>query len=279
MIKVFDCFTFFNELDLLEFRLKLLDNYVDTFVICESNYTHSGKLKPYYFHENKERYKKWEHKIVYLPLEQSIEDLKFNQVNYYTPTDGSWILENQQRMSLSYCAEMVGDSDVVLLGDLDEIPNPEAVFVLRSGGMLNPAVHSAVSLSMLFHYYYMNCQMEGYDRNWNGTVACTGKYFKEKGPQRLRDDRNHLPVLPSAGWHFSYLGGLEKIRTKIESFAHTEFNRDDIKSDENILEAIQNGIDIFRRQGISYRFVSVDSYPDYLKSLMLEYPQFIKNVS
>jgi beta-1,4-mannosyl-glycoprotein beta-1,4-N-acetylglucosaminyltransferase len=216
---------------------------------------------------------------VYLPLEQSIEDLKFNQVNYYTPTDGSWILENQQRMALSYCAEMVEDSDVILLGDLDEIPNPEAVFVLRSGGMLNPAVHSAVSLSMLFHYYYMNCQMEGYDRNWNGTVACTGKYFKEKGPQRLRDDRNHLPVLPSAGWHFSYLGGLEKIRTKIESFAHTEFNRDDIKSDENILEAIQNGIDIFRRQGISYRFVSVDFYPDYLKNLMLEYPQFIKNVS
>jgi beta-1,4-mannosyl-glycoprotein beta-1,4-N-acetylglucosaminyltransferase len=121
--------------------------------------------------------------------------------------------------------------------------------------------------------------MEGYDRNWNGTIACLGKHFREVGPQNLRDSRNSLSKLQNAGWHFSYLGGLEKIRTKIESFAHTEFNRDDIKSEENIIEAIENGIDIFKRHGISYKFVSVDYYPDYLKTLMLSYPQFIKDVS
>jgi beta-1,4-mannosyl-glycoprotein beta-1,4-N-acetylglucosaminyltransferase len=278
MIKVYDCFTFFNELDLLEFRLRLLDNYVDNFVICESNYTHSGKPKPYYFQENRKRYEKWEHKIIYLPIEQTIEDLNFGKVNQYTPTDGAWILENQQRMSLWYSQEVIKDDDIVLVGDLDEIPNPEAVFSLRAGGMLDSIGIKAVSFSLLFHYYYMNCQMEGYDRNWNGTIACLGKHFREVGPQNLRDSRNSLPKLQNAGWHFSYLGGLEKVRTKIESFAHTEFNRDDIKSEENIIEALENGIDIFKRHGISYKFVSVDYYPDYLKTLMLSYPQFIKDV-
>lgn len=279
MIKVFDCFTFFNELDLLEFRLRLLDDYVDIFVICESNYTHSGKPKPYHFLENRKRYEKWQHKIVYLPVEQSLEGLNFNEVNHYTPTDGSWILENQQRQSLWYAQDTIKEDDIVLIGDLDEIPNPEAVFSLRAGTIVDPVRTKAVSFSLLFHYYYMNCQMEGYDRNWNGTVACTGKHFKEQGPQNLRDSRNNLPKLQNAGWHFSYLGGLEKIRTKIESFAHTEFNREDIKSDDNILESIKNGIDIFRRNGITYTFVSPDLYPDYLKNLMLEYPQFIRDVS
>lgn len=279
MIKIYDCITFFNELDLLEFRLSLLDDYVDNFVICESNYTHSGKLKPYYFQENRERYKKWEHKIIYLPVEQSLNGLNFDEVNRYTPTNGSWILENQQRMALWYIQEVVKDDDIVLVGDLDEIPNPEAVFSLRSEAILNPLGAKAVSFSLLFHYYYMNCQMEGYDRQWNGTVASLGKYFREEGPQILRDRRNDFPRLQNAGWHFSYLGGLEKIKTKIESFAHTEFNRDDIKSEENLSKALENGIDIFKRSGISYKFVSTDFYPQYLKSLMLRYPQFIKDVS
>jgi beta-1,4-mannosyl-glycoprotein beta-1,4-N-acetylglucosaminyltransferase len=277
MITVFDCFTFFNELDLLEFRLTLLDPYVDKFVICESNYTHSGKTKPYHFNDNKDRFKKWEHKILYIPIEQSIDGLSFDAVKSYTPTNGSWILENQQRLALAYAADVIKDNDIVLVGDLDEIPNPEAVFSLRSGEIINNDSTQVLSLSLLFHYYYMNCQMEGYDRIWNGTVACTGKYYKKSNAQSLRDNRNHFARLPNAGWHFSYLGGLEKIKTKIESFAHTEFNREDIKADENILEALEKGVDIFKRHGISYKFVSLDEYPDYLKALMLNYPQFIKN--
>ena len=61
-MKVIDCFTFFNELDLLEFRLKFLDQHVDMFVVAESNLTHSGKPKPYYFEENKKRFDHWMHK-------------------------------------------------------------------------------------------------------------------------------------------------------------------------------------------------------------------------
>ncbi|HWR33198.1 MAG TPA: hypothetical protein VN451_06725, partial [Chitinophagaceae bacterium] len=65
-MKTFDCFTFFNELDLLEFRLKLLDRQVDHFVIAESNLTHSGNSKPFYFEENKARFDRWKQKIIYI---------------------------------------------------------------------------------------------------------------------------------------------------------------------------------------------------------------------
>ena len=274
---VFDCFTFFNELDLLEFRLRLLSDVVDKFVICESNYTHSGKPKPYYFDENKSRYAKWIDKIIYLPVEQSIDGLNFDKVKSYTPTDGSWKLENEQRMALLYAAEIMKDNDLVLVGDLDEIPDPRAVTALKQSDIIIDGVNNVISFSMLFHYYYMNCQMEGYDRLWNGTAACFADYFKSKGPQHLRDNRNHFTRIPNSGYHFSYLGGPDKVKTKIESFAHTEFNRPDITSDDNIINAINNGQDIFKRTGISYKVVSLENYPEPIRSLMLEYPQFIKN--
>lgn len=277
-MKVIDCFTFFNELDLLEFRFKLLEGVVDKFVICESNLTFSGNSKPYNFEDNRSRYKEWEDKIIYLPIEQTKEGIPFEKVTTYSPNNGPFLLEYQQRNALLYAAEFMSDEDLVLVGDIDEIPNPEAIISVAQSSIINNGINNAVSFPMLFHYYYMNCQMEGYDRVWNGTVACFADYFKEVGPQHLRDHRNHFTKLPViAGYHFSYLGGPDKVKTKIESFAHTEFNRADITSDENIINALNNGQDIFRRGGISYKVVSTTSYPEPIRSLMLEYPQFIKD--
>lgn len=275
---VFDCFTFFNELDLLEFRLRLLSDVVDKFVICESNLTFSGNSKPYNFQDSRDRFKQWEDKIIYLPVEQSKEGISFEKVSTYSPNNGPFLLEYEQRNALLYAAELMEDGDLVLMGDLDEIPDPKAITALKQSGIIINGINNAASFPMLFHYYYMNCQMEGYDRIWNGTVACFADYFKEAGPQYLRDHRNafiKLPVL--AGYHFSYLGGPDKVKTKIESFAHTEFNRPDITSEHNISNALNNGQDIFRRPGISYTVVPVETYPEPIRSLMLEYPQFIKD--
>lgn len=215
---VFDCFTFFNELDLLEFRLKLLDGVVDKFVICESNYTHSGNKKLYNYQDNKERYSQWENKILYLPIDQSIEGLNFDKVNNYTPTNGSWILENEQRSALLYAGELMGEKDIVLVGDLDEIPDPRAITALKQKDVILNDMNNALSFSMLFHYYYMNCQMEGYDRIWNGTVVCFADYFKERGPQYFRDNRNNFAKIPNSGYHFSYLGGPKKSKSKDRIF-------------------------------------------------------------
>lgn len=276
-MKVIDTFCFFNELDLLEFRLKLLGDKVDKFVICESNLTHSGKPKSYILEENMARYDRWKDKIVYLPIEQSAENIVFDKVETYTPTDGAWVLENEQRNALSYANEFIEDDDLVMISDLDEMPNPGAIDALINSA-IPTSPDKVVSLTVLFHCYYMNCQMHGRDRLWNATVACSGKAFKSTTPQYLRDNRNHFPRMPNAGWHFSYLGGIDKIKTKIEAFAHTEFNRPHIASEDHIISAVEEAKDILQRDNIWYEYVPVGNYPEPLRSLMLEYPQFIKNV-
>jgi len=68
MRKIYDCFCFFNELDLLELRFNILDPYVDYFVLSEASVTHTGQPKPYYYEENKKRFAKWEHKIIHLKI-------------------------------------------------------------------------------------------------------------------------------------------------------------------------------------------------------------------
>ncbi len=267
-MRIFDCFTFFNELDLLEFRLKLLDKQVDYFVIAESNLTHSGQSKPYNFPEAKERFKPWQHKIIYLQVEQSTEGLVFEKQKKYNPGSAAWKLENEQRNTLLKAATNMEETDMVLLSDLDEIPSPLAIKKAIS--------HSKpVAFSMLFHYYFINCQGARQDRWWKGCIAATAKQFKEITPQGLRDKRDVFPSLADAGWHFSFLGGIEKIKQKLLATAHTEYNKNEYLSDEHIEEAIAKRKDILKREGIIFKYVPLSYYPAALQKVMKQYPGFL----
>ena len=151
-MKIIDCFLFFNELELLEFRLKLLNEKVDYFLIVESNITFSGKPKPYYFEENKKLFKPWLHKIIYVPIKQSTKGLDFSaNITSYTPDSASWKMEYEQRNALLAAANHAADDDMILLGDIDEIPNPKLLHKIH-------VINEPVALSMLFHYYFLNCQ-------------------------------------------------------------------------------------------------------------------------
>lgn len=268
-MKVFDCFTFFNELELLEFRLRFLNDHIDYFVIAESNLTHSGQEKPYLFEKSKKRFEPWQQKIIYIPCRQSAEGLSFEaDVKTYSPGNASWKLENGQRNALLQISEKISDEDIVMVSDLDEIPDPS---VIKKTNLAN----GPKALSQLFHYYFFNCQNTGRDRWWNGTIISSGAAFKSITPQGLRDKRNEYPAIKNAGWHFSYLGGIESIKHKIRSFAHTEYNKDEYLQDDFILNAIENGHDIFKRPDVTYRFVSVYYYPHSLRKVMIDFPSFI----
>lgn len=268
-MKVFDCFTFFNELDLLEFRLRFLNDHIDYFVIAESNLTHSGQEKPYLFEKSKKRFESWQHKIIYIPCRQSAEGLSFEaDVKTYSPGNASWKLENGQRNALLQISDKISDEDIVMVSDLDEIPDPS---VIKKTNFAN----GPKALSQLFHYYFFNCQNTGRDRWWNGTVISTGPDFKSITPQGLRDKRNEYPAIKKAGWHFSYLGGIESIKYKIRSFAHTEYNKEEYLQDDFILNAIEKGHDIFKRPDVTYQFASVYFYPKNLRETMKLYPAFL----
>ncbi len=271
-MKIFDCFTFFNELDLLEFRLKLLDEQVDFFVIAESNLTHSGMPKTYLFDEHKDRFAKWLPKIVYLKISQSTNGLTFDpDQKKYNPLNGSWSLETGQRSGLREAAQLMANDDIVIVGDLDEIPDPVMLKKIKPQQL-------PLSVSMLFHNYYMNYQYKKKERWWNGSVLCTGSQFKENDPQIFRDNRNRYKRIKKGGWHFSYLGGYEKIKQKLLSFAHTEYSSADFTEDQYIITALEKGKDVLKRPGIEYTLAPLDEYPLRIRSLMEQYPDFIKPV-
>jgi len=125
---VIDIFPFFNELDLLEIRLNILNDYVDKFVICEATETFSGKPKPLYFKENEERFAKWKDKIVHYVVDDFPNDKEIYDKAIKSPNTGNkehwWVREFYQKESaikaLSFCKE----DDIIMVSDVDEIPNP-----------------------------------------------------------------------------------------------------------------------------------------------------------
>ena len=73
-MKVFDSFIFFNELELLEMRLNILNDVVDYFVLTESPFTVSGNEKPLYYQENRDKFYKWNDKIIHNITEEIPND-------------------------------------------------------------------------------------------------------------------------------------------------------------------------------------------------------------
>jgi len=264
---IYDCFTLRDELDLLEIRLKILDPYVDKFIISEANKTHTNLPKEYNFHLNKERFTPWLDKITYLPIKLDDTGLDFTQKDItYTPTSPSWKFENQQRNALIYGLKNITDDDIIMVGDLDEIPN-----------LINlpkNLTQTQTFAQKFFYYYFNNKSIGPRDSIWAGTVVTTGKHFST--PQNLRNNRNKYSPIFEGGWHLSYMGGKDMIKKKIQTIAHTEFNHPKFSSDENINKCLTEGKDIFDRPGMNFNLVSLeDEYPLHILTILEQYKDFI----
>lgn len=269
-MKVYDCFTFFNELDLLEIRLTLLDEVVDYFVIAEANFTHSGDAKDYIYKTNVYRYSKFNHKIIYIPVAFDLQGLNINksQESHNLQND-SWVLENKQREALWQIKNRIAADDIVLISDLDEIPKPSAIAKAKKQTV-------PISFKMASFNYFMNCYMRKSQNTWRGTCAVNGSYFLQNSPQKIRDDKATFERFRNAGWHFSYLGGIDKIRLKLQSFAHTEYNKPAFTSIEAINAALTAGKDVLKRDGVQFRIIPLLFFPKKMQTLLKAYPHLYK---
>ena len=224
---VYDCFTFFNEYELLELRLETLYNAVDYFVISESNKTHANIPKDYNFEKNAGRYRKYWRKIIYV---------KEGDVLPYKGK-GDWSLEHHQRMVLLKGLAKAKPDDLVFISDLDEIWPPHFLDRLEKNEMRVtwtaslPGAENAVlpvqslvpakrlleyvplTLQQKMCFYYVN-NMDAH-KFWSGTVVTRFKNIRN--PQWCRDMRFRFAQLEAGGWHFSYQGGIEKIALKMKS--------------------------------------------------------------
>jgi len=197
---IVDCFTFWKELDLLEIRLNELYSSVDKFVLVEASRTQSLLEKPFYFEENKDRYSKFLDKIIHV----KVEHYPHNDTNL-------WNMENFQRNCISKGLERINlsDKDIILISDLDEIPNSNILKELSKNNF------EYISFDMMFSAYFLN--LIALNRSWVGTVAVKYSLFKQYNAQFFRNIKDNLPRLLNSGWHFSWCGGYEQIYEKAHS--------------------------------------------------------------
>lgn len=218
---VIDLFYFFQELDLLEIRLNILDPYVDKFIICEATKTFSGDDKPLYYELNKERYAKWAHKIEHHVVDD-FDDPVYLKMAKDSPNTGAgehyWVREFYIKEMAKEALKGLDDNDIVYISDLDEIWNPELFeqFDIAHDQYIRPIQKN--------YLYWLNNRNEKDWHGWTGTVATRYKNIKSECLNHIRTHgKTKCIELENGGWHFTYMGGYEGARRKIEEANHPEY--------------------------------------------------------
>ncbi len=219
--KTYDCFPFFNELELLKIRLGELDDTVDYFVLVESIETQRGAPKKLYFEENKHLFSDYLEKIIHIAVRET------------HPEFSIWEREHFQRDCILRGLTKCNDKDIILISDLDEIPKKSCLREAKR--LLKKEKEEAITFRMPDHRFYLNRKMR--TASIFCTVGTTYKNLKKTTPQFFRSRNTKWYALYDAGWHFSYMGGRERVRKKLQSIVE---GTDDVSeiTDERIDEWI-----------------------------------------
>ncbi len=276
---VYDCIPFFNELDILKLRLNILNPLVDKFIIEEATVTFSGEPKELCFQKNKEMFREFLPKIEYIVVDDSPADVTTH------------VRDNFQKNALEKGLKDASDKDVIILSDVDEIPNPRALAgIIRD---FDPG--KVYHLAQRMFYCFIN--MEEISGNllsitgefpdverkmWLGTKIFSKSSIPSGGIIRLREAPTTAPNavrVADGGWHFGYMGSRQetdvskRIGTKVVAAAHQEYNNQDILAEAR--DRLILGQDMFGRNA-EFKRVEVDeTYPEYLLSHIEEYRYLI----
>lgn len=283
-MKIYDCFNFFKEFDILEIRLNTLFEHVDYFVIVESSVKHSGEPKPFYFEENSKRFSKFFNKIIYYKVydtpnifynlpqtnDRHLQDI-FKFINLQTkrfnifnqPDYGRDFFQKEcVRRALGNCR----DEDLILFSDADEIPNPKIFTNLNNLNLEN----KVYALNQITYYYYINALKQ---TDWYGSRMGLYKNIKSQSLNELRNEIHLTEKLSNGGWHFSFMGGPEMVKDKILSYSARELVTNDVLN--NIENNINNNIDPFFRSKLE--IVQIDkTYPKFILENIEKFKHMIK---
>ncbi|MCI8972049.1 MAG: glycosyl transferase GT17 family protein [Lachnospiraceae bacterium] len=266
---IYDCFQFFNELDILKIRLHVLSPVVDRFVISEATETFSGLKKPLYYEENKAMFAEFEDKIIHVVVDD-------------TPQGGTHERDTFQKNAVTRGLAGCTDDDIVIFSDLDEIPNPDKIREILQNFQEDKIYHFAQRL----FYCYLNMEevsgsllsyageFEGVARKkWIGTKMLSYKLLREQhlllGELRFPERKEIGIRVEDGGWHFGYMGGhgekdiRKRVQEKVVSAAHQEYNSKHVLS--NVTDQIKDGKDIFGRNAQFVRCEIDESFPAYIR--------------
>ena len=266
--KIVDCFIFYNEFDLLTYRLKLLNDVVDYFVLVESRHTFVGKEKSLFYNENKQLFERFNHKIIHV----IVDDFPHKYPNINIETGEQWTNERFQRNCISRGIDKLKlqPTDIITITDVDEIPNPSILENIKT----NALSISVNILEMDFYYYNLNTRMND---KWHHAKILTFQKYTELNMTCDNIRMCNYPIIVGAGWHLSYFGNEKFIKNKLENFSHQEYNKSEFTNEKLIEERIKNKSDLFGRNGISMTNIPIRNnnnlpclYDKYLKKYIIE---------
>ncbi len=296
-MKIFDCFMFFDEEMLLDFRLNYLNEYVDKFIIVESSYTHSGDKRKLLFDINK--YKKFKDKISYIVVNQEPKEIsKVLKTDDEDTKNSKYILnaakrENYQRNCIQEGLKDADPTDMILISDLDEVPNLEQ-------NNLKSIKNKIVLFKQKLFYYKFNLKLDSFE--WFGTKACRKSSLLS--PQWLRNvkDKKYpfwrfdtffsktkyrdIYFIDNGGWHFSYMKSAKNIEKKLMSYLHhREYDLEPMGEDK-IKKMINSKIPVYNLKadmkkskfsgGDELKVTKTDELPNYIKNNLDKYKQWLE---
>ncbi len=269
-MKLIDCFMYFDEDLVLDIRLNTLNDKVDKFIIVEATRDHAGREKKLNF--KIENFTKFKNKIKYLVIDDLPIDVKSPKKGWHE----NHARDQFQRNSIERGYREFNDNDLIMISDIDEIPNPKKINEFniknRFGCFLQKNFQSKINLLNIT------------DKNWPGTKICQKKNLKS--PQWLRNLKTkkrsfwrffykEIQLINNGGWHFSFLKDPGSIKNKIISYSHQEYNTKEFTNINLIKEKISSGKDLFKRN-IQYKRIDLDNtFPDYIINNKLMFRDWI----
>ena len=266
-MNIYDCFTFFDENEILEIRLNELNKYVDYFIIIEFGQTHQGTLKPKNI--DTKILDKFSSKIRYYFIE------KFENINKPHGRD---------QFQRNYVLKGLFDAqinDIIIISDIDEIPD------LRNFE-LKKVKEEIVAFSQSHSMYKLNLLLK---KKWIGSKLC--KFKKLKSPQWLRALRMNKKysffridkllspryvinskIVEKGGWHFGWLRDTSSIIKKIESYAHSEHNTNYYKNNNFIEKCINEKKNFFNTNEI-LKEVNLNELPEYVQNNIEKFKKWL----
>ena len=210
MTRIYDTFLFSGigtELDLLECRLRELDGVVDQHVIVEGALTFQGNPKSLTFPEHEDRFKPWRDRITYIPHYPD------TTMPGKEPGD-AWAREHSSRMATWKGLADAEPGDLILHGDVDEIPSREAIYSLREHAReITPC-----KLELRFFMFAVDWEVP-----WRWRAPSVMRYGQIADFTHLREHGwEAYPHVRPAGWHLTWLGGEQAARDKVHAFSHVE---------------------------------------------------------
>ena len=285
-MKIFDCFMYYDEEIVLDLRLNILDKFVDEFVIVESKYTHSGEKRNLLFDINK--YSRFKKKINYIVLEKQPENLEtVNAEDSEDKINSKYIMnalkrENYQRNTIKKGLKRASPDDLILISDVDEIPNLAELKINEIGNKI-------ILFKQNFYYYKFNLKLE--NMPWFGTKAC--KYKILKSPQWLRNVKgknyplwrldvlfsekkySNIKFINNGGWHFSNMKTPDEIEKKMRTYLHHREYEIKPLGTSKIKEIIKNKKSIYNLRA-DMKTEKIDGTQDLKTTDGNELPEFIK---